>query len=1345
MKVAVDAKVSIDVCRLFALVATTYVCYACLWGLVYRKFFFDMMGGALAANGIEPNDKINVIILITVTVPLIQILVLLHSLFNLLLFYPIKLFSNADSFNFKMYSLFLNGWFAILVYQRVYPKTRFQYLLDKEPSRLKFIKDLNSFITTFTLFTLNHAFIVPPFNRQALIKDPEVIQPHFYKQDAHLNTLDKTRSNFSAVNDDVSLVVGCVHNMDNNCQHTLQKRQKYNDGTYHGIGSLDDTRGSTSPPLQLPNDMDSSNIEDNPAPDDQESSSSPNDDDAESNQENQDNQPNDDIDSAIDQINDEPEELQEQDNNQDEDIDQSTDDVQPSPPSTNNAEDAQQSISDSSSTDFKVAYLSPIFIISGLVAAFTIMGLIYRKRRRSRLAKERQISMENGSSDSISEIDKPAAIKTSEGHLDEEPRHSSWQTDDDAQMMSPNALPFSNPPEERAERPWGYQPSGLASPSFRNEPWKWPSNNNTPKQSPRPVFQRTNSSFQPPSEITDQILKSPLPEGFQDASSYDVDRRLDEMSDSKNHNSGSMAFYANAMKSALDGERYKSGVIGNKIFSQRPSPQIDNARDAQIRQRKTSDKNAQQIVDNDESNYIPSAFSPPLRSSTPWGDFSQAIKTAFHPPKREPTPAAAGWLRNSIVPANAPREIEMEDVKQTKSPVDNVLTPISKDLQSPVPISYEQLKSDSNSTAEGTKDAKDTKKMDSPPPPLPKSPDRHAKRSKKFKLSKSKSKDLKDRISFSSPITMNAVVNENFDIGNQQYPEKSARSKEKSPHSPLLEKLARSPVPLSPNFAELARSDKSEEVDDGPFTEKIAGQSKFYTVKDMNNIRDEFNDEAARLREMAITPFVKGQDDKNGADSSIHTAMKQNESQLTPPGLSPEPQVASPLPEDAELAQLPFLPSPPLAGKKVHPPSWSLEAQVPRVVSPPPNAVSSPPKVVSPPPVPDWQSLPETLRSPPPQAVRSEMIFQANAKQEPPQSFGAALSIQPNMQSKEKDQQKPEENENEDESIGQEIETWSEGSGSTVFYEDETYEDDGIINIGRSNDASNESSRNDSIGGSSTRSKVRRYKTRRSAMSTSTRYRASQMTTSALMEENAQHVNNNVEQQQMVVDDWKNIENSRMDSSAPPVVDKSDIAVSPQSDEHFTSPYSGENNSPSKHTDEDFRSPMSNAFKGSEAASPKLKSPASSDFLPTIEATPELARSSTMKNYLMRLPSMRQSTGMGSLGINTVNGEALPSPMYDSYDSGNHKYNFIGKGQNESKYSDQPYSHSQEDSDKALAKVDDILTTSWSSRVNSDDLEEGPPRRRGAAVAPRTRKLLEARMRRETSGSPTSSSALSDC
>lgn len=65
----------------------------------------------------RPNDKINVIILITVTVPLIQILVLLHSLFNLLLFYPIKLFSNADSFNFKMYSLFLNGWFAILVYQ----------------------------------------------------------------------------------------------------------------------------------------------------------------------------------------------------------------------------------------------------------------------------------------------------------------------------------------------------------------------------------------------------------------------------------------------------------------------------------------------------------------------------------------------------------------------------------------------------------------------------------------------------------------------------------------------------------------------------------------------------------------------------------------------------------------------------------------------------------------------------------------------------------------------------------------------------------------------------------------------------------------------------------------------------------------------------------------------------------------------------------------------------------------------------------------------------------------------------------------------------------------------------
>lgn len=582
--------------------------------------------------------------------------------------------------------------------------------------------------------------------------------------------------------------------MDNNCHHTLQKRQQFNDGKYHGIGSLADSRASTSPPSQkLPNDLDSASSTNDLISDNEESSSSvchlsflracltifksSNDLESESNQDDQSN--SDDVDSETDQV-DEEQDDEDQDlniDNQDEDLDQTQeDDVQALPPSSDNAEEAPQSISEASSPDFKVAYLSPIFIIGGLVAIFTIIGLIYRRRRRNRLAKERQISMESGSTqDNISEFEKPAAFISSEGHLDQEPRHSSWQTDDDAQMMSPNSPTFVESQEVRAERPWVYQPSGLSSQSFRNEPWKWPSNNNTPKETPRPFFQHTNSSFQPPSQITDEFLKSPLPDGYQDASPEDVDRRLDEMADTRKHNSGSMAFYANAMKSALDGERYKSGFIGNKILSRRPSSQIDGGRDAQMRHRKTSDKQAQQIAENDDNNYIPSTFSPPLRSSTPWGDFSQAIRTVFNPPKRESTPAAAGFLKRSNTPANvASREIEMEDAKQTKSPTDNVLTPISKDIHSPVPISYDQLKTDSSSTNE------DNKKNDSPPPPLPKSPDRHVKRNKKSKLSKSKSKDVKNTINMSSPITMNAVVNENVDISNQHYPNnKSVKGKEK--------------------------------------------------------------------------------------------------------------------------------------------------------------------------------------------------------------------------------------------------------------------------------------------------------------------------------------------------------------------------------------------------------------------------------------------------------------------------------------------------------------------------------------------------------------------------------------
>ena len=454
------------------------------------------------------------------------------------------------------------------------------------------------------------------------------------------------------------------------------------------------------------------------------------------------------------------------------------------PPSSNNNDSQNSHPSIDSGSDFKVAYLSPIFIIGGLVALFTIMGLIYRKRRRSRLAKERA-QLDNEVPQTHEEYSKSDETILRPPFEDDIMRHSSWQTNDDAELMSPNHQQiYYNQQNSNPERPWNYQPSGLSPRSFRNEPWKWPSiisNEKTYVQikDGKPFYHHTNSSFQPPSQLADEFLKSPLPEDFHGVAHEDVDRNFDEysMDDEKRQNSGSMAFYANAMKSALDGEKYvkSNSSIRDKILSRNSSPQdkypnigVENQRNSGdgVRQRKTSDKQAQQVKENDEHNYIPSTFSPPLRSSTPWGGLTQVVRTVFNPPKREPTPSAlGGFFRRAPTPAN-PLAKQLNEVPENSE--QNVLTPISKDdvdLKSPVAVALEPSKTESTGD-----DHENKVDEGAPPPPLPKSPDKHAKRGNKKggKVSKDNNKKLQNfehgLMSPTSPIVMNAIVDESANI-----------------------------------------------------------------------------------------------------------------------------------------------------------------------------------------------------------------------------------------------------------------------------------------------------------------------------------------------------------------------------------------------------------------------------------------------------------------------------------------------------------------------------------------------------------------------------------------------------
>jgi len=64
--------------RLLSITATVYTVWAGFWGLVYRKFFWDFIGGTLRdPGGLQPSPHAAVFIRVIVKSPIIQILAML--------------------------------------------------------------------------------------------------------------------------------------------------------------------------------------------------------------------------------------------------------------------------------------------------------------------------------------------------------------------------------------------------------------------------------------------------------------------------------------------------------------------------------------------------------------------------------------------------------------------------------------------------------------------------------------------------------------------------------------------------------------------------------------------------------------------------------------------------------------------------------------------------------------------------------------------------------------------------------------------------------------------------------------------------------------------------------------------------------------------------------------------------------------------------------------------------------------------------------------------------------------------------------------------------------------------
>ncbi|KAI0793175.1 hypothetical protein C8Q75DRAFT_713273 [Abortiporus biennis] len=107
--------------RYVSLTATSYTIWAAFFGLFFRKYFFDFVGGIVRSpGGIQPSPSASFIVAIIVKAPVVQILSMLLGFVLLALEIPAPFLKNTAiqrSFIVKIMLLLVQFVFAILYYQ----------------------------------------------------------------------------------------------------------------------------------------------------------------------------------------------------------------------------------------------------------------------------------------------------------------------------------------------------------------------------------------------------------------------------------------------------------------------------------------------------------------------------------------------------------------------------------------------------------------------------------------------------------------------------------------------------------------------------------------------------------------------------------------------------------------------------------------------------------------------------------------------------------------------------------------------------------------------------------------------------------------------------------------------------------------------------------------------------------------------------------------------------------------------------------------------------------------------------------------------------------------------------
>lgn len=107
--------------RFVSITATIYGIWAGFWGLFYRKFFWDFVGGTLRdPGGIQPSPNAAIFITLIVKIPMIPMFTMLLGMLILALEWPLPILKKLSihrSFVVRIILLLLQVSLAILFYQ----------------------------------------------------------------------------------------------------------------------------------------------------------------------------------------------------------------------------------------------------------------------------------------------------------------------------------------------------------------------------------------------------------------------------------------------------------------------------------------------------------------------------------------------------------------------------------------------------------------------------------------------------------------------------------------------------------------------------------------------------------------------------------------------------------------------------------------------------------------------------------------------------------------------------------------------------------------------------------------------------------------------------------------------------------------------------------------------------------------------------------------------------------------------------------------------------------------------------------------------------------------------------